>query len=47
MVDRLAYLVADQSTREEPLRQRINTLEVENFRQKEAFLEQWLFYKDL
>ena len=47
MADRLAYLVADQNTREEPLRQRINTLEAENFRQKEAFLEQWLFYKDL
>jgi hypothetical protein len=47
MADRLAYLVADQDTREEPLRQRINTLEAENLRQKEAFLEQWLFYKDL
>ena len=47
MADRLAYLVADQNTREEPLRQRINMLEAENLRQKEAFLEQWLFYKDL
>ena len=47
MADRLAYLVADQNTREEPLRQRINTLETENLRQKEAFLKQWLFYKDL
>jgi hypothetical protein len=47
MADRLAYLVADQNTREEPLRQRINTLEAESLRQKEAFLEQWLFYKDL
>ena len=47
MADRLVYLVADQDTREEPLRQRINILEAENFCQKEAFLEQWLFYKDL
>ena len=47
MADRLAYLATDQNTREEPLRQRINTLEAENLRQKEAFLEQWLFYKDL
>ena len=47
MNDRLARLIMDQNTHEEPLRQRINTLEVENSRQKEAFLEQWLFYKDL
>ena len=47
MADRLAYLVADQNTHEEPLRQKINTLEAENLRQKEAFLKQWLFYKDL
>jgi hypothetical protein len=47
MADRLAYLVADQDTRKEPLRQRINMLEAENFHQKEVFLEQWLFYKDL
>jgi hypothetical protein len=47
MADRLAYLIANQNIREEPLRQRINTLEAENFRQKEAFLKQWLFYKDL
>ena len=40
MADRLAYLVADQNTCEEPLRQRINTLEAENLHQKEAFLEQ-------
>ena len=47
MNDRLAYLIMDHSTQEEPLRQRINTLENENLRQKEALLEQWLFYKDL
>ena len=47
MADRLVYLINDQNTHEEPLRQRINTLEAKNLRQKEAFLKQWLFYKDL